>query len=98
MLQLINGGDGLPAHELDGVLVAQVVRALDGVEHVPVPVVRQDIGQGRVDPTLGGDRMGPGREHLGDHRNAQIGIGQLDRRVEPGPARADDQGIEVSLI
>ena len=98
VLQLVDGGDGLAAHELDGVLVTQVVRALDGVEHVPVPVVRQDVGQGGVDATLGGDGVGAGGEDLGDHGHAQLGVGQLDRRVQPGAAGADDEGVKISSI
>jgi len=39
MLELDDHFIRLAAHELDRVLVAQVIGALDGVIHVPVPVV-----------------------------------------------------------
>ena len=96
MLQLVDGRDGLAAHVLDGILVAQIVRALDGVEHVPVPVVRQDIGQGRVDAALGGDRVRAGRKDLGDHRDTRLGLRQLQRGAQAAAAGADDEGIEIT--
>jgi hypothetical protein len=37
---------------MDGVLVAQPVGALDGVVHVPPPVVRLHVAQGSVDASL----------------------------------------------
>ena len=44
-----------PAHIFDGVLIAEIVAALDGVVHVPVPVVGQYIGERGVHAALGGD-------------------------------------------
>ena len=62
---------GLAAHDLDGVLVAQVVGALDGVEGVRLPRV---LGvQRRVDPARRGvgvraDRMDLGQDRRGGAR------------------------------
>ena len=65
VLQLIDGlGAGL-AHVFDGFLITDVIGALDGVIHVPLPVVVVGIAQGDRDPALGGDRVGTGRENLG---------------------------------
>src|SRR5215211_7683176 len=44
-LQVQDRVDGLLAHHLGGVLVDQVVTALDGVEGVPLPVVLLDVRQ-----------------------------------------------------
>ncbi len=73
VLQFIYGLRCGPAHVLDGILVAQVIAALDRVEHVPVPVVRADVGQRRVDAALRRHGMGTGRKHLGYHRDMGIG-------------------------
>jgi hypothetical protein len=97
VLQLVDGRDRLAAHVLDGVLVAEIVRALDGIEHVPVPVVRQHVGQRGVDAALRGNGVRAGREDLGDDRHAQVGAGQLQRRVQAGAAGTDDQGVEFSV-
>ena len=47
-----------------GILVAQVVTTLDGIKHMPVPVVRQYIGKHCVDATLSRDGMRTCRKHL----------------------------------
>jgi hypothetical protein len=43
VLELDDDLVGLAAHELDGVLVAEPVGPLDGVVHVPVPVVLLEL-------------------------------------------------------
>ena len=70
--------------------------ALDRVEHVPMPVVRQDVGECRVDAALGRHRVGTGRKDFGDYGHMDIGASELECRVQTGAAGADDQGIEVS--
>ena len=61
VLQLDHPVDGLPRQDLRAVLVRQVVATLDGVEHVPLPVVLLLVPQGGADATLGGTGMGAGR-------------------------------------
>jgi hypothetical protein len=97
VLQLVHRRDGLAAHVLDGILVAEVVRPFDRVEHVPMPVVRQHVRQRRVDPALRRNRVRAGREDLGDHRHPQVGGGEPQRRVQAGAAGADDQCIELAM-
>src|SRR5665648_417630 len=53
VLQVQHRLDGLPGHHLRGVLVDQVVAALDGVEGVPLPVVLLDVAEGGAPPALG---------------------------------------------
>ena len=62
ILQFEDGRGGLPRHVVDGVLVAQPVGPLDGVVHVPAPVVRPHVTQGGIDTTLCGHSVGTGRE------------------------------------
>jgi hypothetical protein len=78
VLQVENLAGSLAAHDLDCVLVAQVVRALDRVERMRLPRVLRV--ERRVYPTLCRVRMGPDRVDLGDdpHRRA------LPRRGEGG--------------
>ena len=52
VLQLVHGVDHVFGEHLGGVLVSQVVTALDGVEHVPFPVVLADVAQSCAHPTL----------------------------------------------
>ena len=52
------------AHVLDRVLVAEIVGPLDGVEHMPVPVVLAHVAERRTDTALRGHGMRAGREDL----------------------------------
>src|SRR3546814_15367521 len=66
VLELVNGIGRLAAHEFDGILVAEPVRTLDGVVHVPVPVVFAHVGQRGADAALRRHGMRPGRKELGE--------------------------------
>ena len=80
------------AHDLGGVLVDQVVAALDGVEGVPLPVVLLDVGQGGAHAALRRAGVGAGRVELGEHRGAGALAG-LERRAHAGAAGADDDDV-----
>jgi len=87
---------GLAAHELDRILVTEVIRALDRVVHVPVPVVLAHVAEAGGDAALRGDGMGTGGKHLGHHRHLEVGMGKLQRGAQTGPAATDDHRIERS--
>src|SRR4029450_10295327 len=61
VLQLVDRGRGGAAEVFDGVLVAQPVRPLDGVVHVPAPVVLAHVAEAGGDAALGRDGGGGGR-------------------------------------
>src|SRR5690625_5202689 len=52
VLELVDSMVGLATHELDGILIAQPIGALDGVVHVPVPVVFAHVAERRPDTAL----------------------------------------------
>src|SRR5699024_2138698 len=79
--------DGLLGHHLGGVLVHQVVTALDGVVGVPLPVVLLDVGQGGAHAALGRAGVGTGGVDLGDHRGPGPG-GGLQGRAHAGATGA----------
>ena len=81
----------LAAHDLDRVLVAEVVRALDGVERVRLPrVVRVQRG---VDAA--GGRVGVRSDgvDLAHDRHGRPGAGGRERGALAGEAGADDQHV-----
>ena len=81
----------LPAHDLDRVLVAQVVRPLDGVEGVRFPGV---LGvEGRVDPALGGVGVGADGVDLGDDAHRGPRLGRAEGGALAGEAGAYDEDI-----
>ena len=95
VLELDHGLDRLAGEDLGGILVGQVVTALDRVEHVPLPVVLLVVAEGGTDPALGGPGMGAGRVELGQDGRRHPGLGQLQGRPQAGAAGAHDQRIEV---
>ena len=93
VLELDDRGRRLLAHELDGVLVAQPIRTLHGVVHMPAPVVVAHVAERRRDAALRRDRMAAGREHLGQARGGKPGLGQAEGRAQSRAAGADDDHI-----
>jgi hypothetical protein len=92
LLEVEDRVDGLLGHDLGGVLVDQVVTALDGVEGVPLPVVLLDVRQGRAHAALGRAGVGPGRVELGDDGRAGACRG-LQCGAHPRAARTDDDDV-----
>ena len=64
VLELDDRGRRFLAHELDGVLVAEPVRALDGVVEMEAPVVLAHVAERGGDAALRGHGMAARREHL----------------------------------
>ena len=66
------------AHVFDGVLVTDVIGALDGVVHVPAPVVvRVGAGDRAGDAALGGNRVRTCWKYFRDTGGLVAGLGQL---------------------
>jgi hypothetical protein len=85
MLQFDNRRDGFAAHIFDGVLIAQPVRALDGVVHVPAPVVLAHVAERGGNAALRGNGVRAGRENLGDAGGLQalFAMPKVARRPAP---------------
>lgn len=86
VLQLDDSFGRLAGHVVNGILIAQPVRALDGVVHVPLPIVILHVAQSGVDATLSGDGVRSGREQLGDHRSLESLSDQAIGRAKTGAA------------
>ena len=81
----------LAGHDLDGVLVAEVIGTLDGVEHVRFPGVV--VAQGAVDTALRAASVAAHRVHLAEKRDIGAGIGGRDGGPQTGQAGADDEHV-----
>src|SRR4051794_6768391 len=66
VLKLIHGGRRIASKVFDRVLVAQPVRTLHGVVHVPAPVVLAHIAERGGDAALRRDRMRARGKDLSD--------------------------------
>ena len=96
VLQLIDGLGARLAHVFNRFLVTDVIGALDGVIHVPLPVVVMGIAQGDRDPALGGNRVGTSRENLGKQCAALAGLGNLQRGAHAGTTGTDHDRIKFT--
>ena len=93
MLQLVDRRNGIAAHVFDGVLIAQPVRPLDGVVHVPAPVVLGHVAERGADTALGGDGVAAGRIDLGHAGRVEAGRGHAERGAQAGAAGTDDDDV-----
>ena len=79
VLELVDSGRCV-AHEIfDRVLIAEPVRPLDGVVHMPLPGVLAHIAERGGDAALSRDGVRAGREDLADAGGAQAGLRAADR-------------------
>ena len=97
VLQLDDRARPLLAQVLDRVLVAEPVRPLDGVVHVPAPVVLLHVAERRRDAALGRHRVAAGGEELADARGLEPGLGEAEGRAQARAAGADDHHVVVVL-
>ncbi len=91
VLQVHDLGGRFRAHDLDRVLVAEEVRALDRVVGVRVPVVVD--ADRRVDAAGGGNRVRAHRVDLAHDRHARPRLGGRERRALAREAGPDDQDV-----
>ena len=78
-------------------LVSEPVRALDGVIHVPSPVIRLHVAKGRVDASLGGDGVAAGGEELGDDGGLEPLLNETESCSEAGTSSSNDDGIVLMV-
>ena len=76
------------AHVFDRVLVAEPVRAFDGVVHVPAPVVLAHVSERRAHTALRCHGVAAGRENLGYTGGGEPLGRQAEGRPKSGAARA----------
>ncbi len=96
MLKLVDGGRRFTRQIFHRVGIAQPVRSLDGIEHMPLPMIRPHIAQRCGNAALCRDRMGTGGENLGDTGRLETLLGHAER----GKARAagsDHHHVELVI-
>jgi hypothetical protein len=95
VLELVDDLGRLAAHELDRVLVAEPVGALDGVEEVVVPVVLVHVAERGADAALRRHGVRARREHLRQHGDVEARQRELQRGAHARAAGADDDDVEA---
>ena len=99
VFQLENGFRAYGTHVLDSVLVTDIVGALDGIVHVPAPVIVWIRGRDRAgNATLCRYGVGTSRENLGDYGSLVTALRQLQSSAHACTAAANDNGVERECI
>ncbi len=98
MLEFEHGRYRLAAHVFDRILVAQPVRPLHGVVHVPAPVILAHVAERSRDAALGGNGVAAGREDLGDAGGLQAGRSHAHGGAQAGAAGTDDDDIVIVVL
>ena len=89
--------DGFIGHELDGILVAEIIRTFDRVIGVPFRLVFFIIAKRRTDAALRRARMGTRRIELADHSRLCAARG-IQTCHQPRAPRADDYYFKLMNI
>src|ERR1700751_602876 len=82
MFEFDDSGNRAAAHVFDRILVAEPIRALDRVVHVPAPVVLAHIAERGADAALRSDGVATGREHLTNAGGLQPLCGRPEGRTQ----------------
>src|SRR5262249_45754424 len=93
VLELVDVARRLVAEDLDRILVAEVVRALDGVEGVDLGTVLRGVPEGRVDAALGGARVAADGVDLREERDVGACVEGLDGCAHACATGADDEDV-----
>ena len=94
MVEFVDRVGRVAAEILDRILVAEPVRSLDRVIHVPAPVVGPHVPERGRNAALRRDGVRAGREHLGDAGGPQARVGAADAGAQARAARPDDDHVE----
>ena len=98
MLQLVHRLGRFPRQIFHRVGVAQPVRPLDGVVHVPLPAVRAHVAQAGGDAALCRNRVRPGRENLCHAGGAQALLGHAQRCAQTRAASTHHHHIVIMRL
>jgi hypothetical protein len=97
VLELVDVVRRLVAENLNRVLIAEVVRALDGVVGVLLWVVLGRVPERRVNPAFGRAGVAADGMDLGDERDVGALVVSLDSRAHAGTTGTDDEHVVLGF-
>jgi hypothetical protein len=97
VLELVDVARSLSAEDLDRILIAEVVGALDGVERVRLGAVFTGVPERGVDAALGRAGVAAGRVELRDDRDIGAGVVSLDRSAHPCAPGPDHEYVVLRV-
>src|SRR5262249_34593340 len=93
VFELIYSRGCVSAQILNRVLVPEPVRSLDGVVHVPAPVVRPLVTERGPNATFGRDGVRASGKDLRDAGGWEARLDAAERRSKPSATGADDHDV-----
>src|ERR1700730_10333726 len=97
MFQLEDRGDGLPAHVLDRILVAEPIRPFDRIVHMPLPTVFPGVPETGRNAPLRGTRVTPRRKDFRDACGRKTRLNRALSSPQTGAAGTDNDHIECMV-
>ena len=94
MFQLEDRRDGLPAHVLDRILIAEPIRSFDRIVHMPLPTVFAEIAKTGCNASLGCNRVTACRKHFCNASCRQACLDCALSGAQTGTAGTDDDDIK----
>jgi hypothetical protein len=94
MFQLEDRGDGLPAHVLDRILIAEPIRPFDRIVHMPLPAVFAEIAKTGCNAALGGNRVTACWKHFCNASCRQACLDGALSGAQTGTAGTDDDDVK----
>ena len=98
MLEFDNGSGCLTGHVVNGVLVTKPIRTLDGIVHVPSPVILVHVSESSIDTTLSSDGVRSSREELGDTGSVEASLGKTESSSQTGTTGTDNESIVLVVL
>ncbi len=97
VLEVVDGLDGFVAHELNGILVSQIIAALDRIVGMPLRVVFFQVAKRGPDPALSCAGMRAGGIQLAQDRGFRT-PGGIQGCHQPRPAATDDDHLILVYV
>jgi hypothetical protein len=83
---------------VNGVLVTKPIRTLDGIVHVPSPVILVHVTERCVDTSLGGNGVGSGWEELRNTSSVETSLGKTESSSKTSSTRSNDDSIVFVIL
>jgi hypothetical protein len=83
---------------VNSVLIAEPIRTLYGVVHVPPPVILVHVSERGIDTTLGGDGVRSSRKEFGNASSVESSLCQTEGSAQTCTSGSDNDGVVLMVL
>lgn len=98
VLELNDGSWRLAGHVVNSILISKPIRSLDGVVHVPSPIILVHVSESSIDSSLCGDGVRSSWEELGNTSSVESSLGKTESCAETSTSSSDDDSIVLVVL